>query len=95
MIEVIVKFVPKSGSESEVERILRSMIEPVTNEEGCRRYELYKKRGGVEFFLVEAYEDSAAVDVHRNSEHYLAYRQAIEALLDEEIDVSIVERLYT
>ncbi|CAG2158151.1 putative quinol monooxygenase [Cupriavidus numazuensis] len=95
MIEVIVKFTPKSGSENEVERILRSMIKPVTNEEGCHRYELYKKLNGAEFYLVEAYEDDEAIDAHRNSDHYIAYREAIKTLLDRDIDVSIVERLHS
>lgn len=83
---VIATFVPAEGHEQDVERILRGMVAPSRAEEGCRTYDLYRTEDG--FTLFEHYVSSAALDHHRGTEHYVAYRAAIAEHLSRDIGVS-------
>jgi quinol monooxygenase YgiN len=45
-------------------------------EPGCMRFDVHQERGDPTLFLlVEWYDDQAALDVHRASPHYLAFRE--------------------
>jgi autoinducer 2-degrading protein len=45
------------------------------NEEGCRRFDVHQEaRDPTLFFLYELYTDEAALEAHRNSEHYKSFR---------------------
>lgn len=78
-ISIFASFVPKAGHEEDVEHILRDMLEPTRGEPGCRRYDLFRTRGETGgFHLFEIYDDFAAVEHHRSTAHYKAYRAMIE-----------------
>jgi quinol monooxygenase YgiN len=93
---VIVRFFPKQGSEARVESILREMVVHTRNEPGCRRYDLYRSAPASAehtFALIEQYADQAAIQAHRETPHYKAYRASIMELLAKPIDVAIVDPL--
>jgi quinol monooxygenase YgiN len=90
-VSVIARFFPKSGQQDVVEKILKGMVGPTRNEPGCERYDLYRvKDGPIQFTLFEIYKDQAALEFHRTTEHYKAYRAAIGDLLSEPIGVSVL-----
>lgn len=61
-----------------VEAELRRMVAASRAEPGCLRYDLFVDQdGGAGFSLVEAYADQAAVEAHRASAHYQAFRGRI------------------
>jgi len=92
MVTVFASFAPKPGKEAEVEKILRVMTGPTRAEPGNRIYNLYKDANGG-FHLFELYADQAAVEAHRATAHYKAYRAAVADLLAEPIGVKILTGL--
>ena len=56
-------------------RLLRHARISREAEPGCRRFDVHQERGEPTLFLlIEVYEDQAALDLHRRSEHYQAFR---------------------
>ena len=90
-VVVFASFSPKPGQEDAVEKILRGMTGPTRAEPGNRVYDLYRAgQGTPSFHLFERYVDQAAVEAHRVTAHYKAYRAAIADLLAEPIGVKIL-----
>ncbi|WP_028630158.1 putative quinol monooxygenase [Metapseudomonas resinovorans] len=68
---------PRPEHRDAVERALRVMVERSRAEPGNLRYDLFIREGEVlAFDLFELYADEAAVEAHRQSGHYQAYRAA-------------------
>ena len=68
--------VPRPEHLQDVEREMRSLVAASRQEEGCLVYDLLKdEQGGtVRFHVQERYRDMDAVQAHRDSGHYQAYR---------------------
>lgn len=93
-VSIFASFVPKPGHEADVERILRGMLKPTREEPGCRRYDLFRDRDDAAgFHLFEIYDDFAAVEHHRTTEHYKAYRASIEAHLASPIQAVLMNTI--
>jgi quinol monooxygenase YgiN len=88
-VAIFASFVPKLNQEHLVEETLRGMLEPTRREPGCITYDLYRAQSG-SFHLFEAYRDQAAVEAHRVTAHYKAYRARMADLLAEPIGVAIL-----
>ena len=74
-INVFASIFPKAEHVAEMEAELRRMVQASRQEPGNLRYDLYRiAEGPTSFHLFETYLDSAAMDAHRGSEHYQAYR---------------------
>ncbi len=74
-VYVIARVQARTEHRAEVEAELRRMVAASRAEPGCLRYDLFADQGGgAGFSLVEAYRDEAALDAHRASAHYQAYR---------------------
>ena len=57
-------------------RLLRHAATSVEVEPGCERFDVFQERGNpCLFLLIEIYRDQAALDAHRGSPHYLAFRE--------------------
>ena len=57
-------------------RLLRHARTSVEREPGCERFDVHQEQtNSALFFLVEVYHDQAALDAHRASGHYLAFRE--------------------
>jgi quinol monooxygenase YgiN len=70
---VIAEWVAREGDVAEVEGILRSMMPPSREEPGCRSYAPVQSIDDPRrFTLVEEYDDEAAYEAHRASEHFQA-----------------------
>ena len=74
-ISVFASIVPKAEHVADMEAELRRMVEASRREPGNLRYDLYRiAEGPASFHLFETYDGPAALDAHRGSEHYQAYR---------------------
>jgi quinol monooxygenase YgiN len=63
-------------SEAMLLRILRHALTSLEREPGCQRFDVHQERSDPTlFFLIEAYSDQAALDAHRASAHYQAFRE--------------------
>jgi (4S)-4-hydroxy-5-phosphonooxypentane-2,3-dione isomerase len=51
-------------------------------EPGCERFDLYESTDGSDSFVtIEAFKDQAALDAHRETEHFKAFMQVLQANL--------------
>lgn len=90
-VTVFASFTPSNGEADTAEQILRGMVGPSRAEPGCRRYDLYRiKEGDPTFHIFEIYDDQAALEHHRTTEHYKAYRAKISDSLAEPISVNVL-----
>jgi len=88
---VFASFHPKPGEAGAVEKILRGMVDPTRAEPGNEIYDLYKKaEAPASFHLFERYTDQAALQAHRETAHYRAYRASIVDHLAEPIGVVVL-----
>lgn len=91
---VFATFHPLEGKEQEVLEILAPMLEHTRLEPGNEVYDLYRSGGDSPVLhLFERYSDAAALEAHRASDHYKAYRAAIPDLLAEPIGVLVLNEV--
>ena len=83
----------KQGLEDEVSRICAEMAEAVNREEPeCLLYEAFvPAEGGVEVYILEKYVSMEALDYHRKTDHYLAFREKIKDLVSEPPEVTVLK----
>ena len=71
MICVAVSYVIQPGHEEQVAERFRQLTGPTRAEPGCRFYLVHRSPTDPRrFFLYEQYDDQAALDAHRASEHF-------------------------
>ncbi|MFD5424182.1 putative quinol monooxygenase [Streptomyces sp. NPDC127084] len=90
-VTVIARFTPAVDHTAQLQSLLEGMISPTRCEPGCRFYDLYAtdtEEPG--FVLLERYEDFAALQAHRATAHYKAYRAQLPDLLARPLDVSVL-----
>lgn len=76
-ISIFATISPKPEHRDAVEQALRLMVEHSRAEPGNLRYDLFcREDGTLAFDLFELYTDETAVQAHRQSAHYEAYRAA-------------------
>lgn len=80
---VFASFHPRDGHADAVRDILLDMRTATRNEPGCQQYDVLvaEQDGSTAYHIVEKYTDDNALQAHRDSEHYKAYRAAIPELL--------------
>lgn len=60
-------------------RLRRHAETSVAAEPGCHGFVVHQERGDPALFLlIETYEDEAALELHRVSPHYLAFREDVK-----------------
>ncbi|WP_028536434.1 putative quinol monooxygenase [Paludibacterium yongneupense] len=90
-ISVFASLVPKPEHVADVEAELKRMVAATRAEVGNRRYDLFRQADGeAGFHLFEAYADQAAIDAHRTSAHFLAYRAKMADWLSEPPAVKVL-----
>jgi quinol monooxygenase YgiN len=93
-IDVVASFTPKHDQHQAVEHILRGMAVASRKEPGCLRYDLYRTAESPALFVLEeSYRDAAALEAHRATDHYRAFRPRIADLLSQPIQVQVLHRL--
>ncbi|KUP04049.1 monooxygenase [Bacillus coahuilensis m2-6] len=73
----------KPGREQELFQALKEVIEPSREEAGCLQYDLHQSSEDQRVFVFyERWKDEEAVQDHVASEHYQAYRERGEELVE-------------
>lgn len=91
-VSVFASFYPRAEATEEFLAVMAGMVRDTREEPGCQRYDLFA--GGGEaggYHLFEIYQDAAALEAHRATDHYQAYRATAPALLAEPIGVLVLE----
>ena len=86
---VIASFTPKPGEGAAFIEVMAPMVEATRLEAGNETYDLYADDSG-SVHLFERYTDSAALDVHRASDHYRNYRAGVADVLDGTVGVKVL-----
>lgn len=91
---VFATFRPLEGKEQELLDILAPMLVHTRLEPGNEVYDLYRSEGDAPgYHLFERYTDADALEAHRASDHYKAYRAAIPEILAEPIGVVVLNEV--
>jgi len=70
-IRVVAILQAKPGKEAELEAVLKAAVVPSRAEAGCREYTLHVDRENTgRFVFVERWIDMAAIQRHRETQHY-------------------------
>ncbi|HZR27690.1 MAG TPA: putative quinol monooxygenase [Terriglobales bacterium] len=74
MIVLAVIWVTKPGHAEEAAKIFQVLTAESCKEPGCLMYVVHRHRSDPSrFFIYEQYVDDAALEAHRNSQHFLEY----------------------
>jgi len=80
---------PKPEHVADVEALMLDMVTHTRKEPGKVRYDLLRRADGAPGFY-EIYLDEAAVQAHRESAHFVAYRAKIGAWVTEPPEVNML-----
>ncbi|TAL85770.1 MAG: antibiotic biosynthesis monooxygenase [Rhodanobacter sp.] len=93
-LHVFASLIPKVEHRASVEAALRDMVRASRAEPGNRCYDLFTDAdGGAGFHVLETYQDQAALEAHRHSEHYRDYRAKVGDWLVEPPVVKVLRAL--
>ena len=93
-LHVYASLLPKPEHAGDIAAALGPLITASRAEPGNRRYDLFGAADGTPgFHLIEVYADHDALEAHRRSAHYQAYRAAAAAWLVEPPRVTVLVAL--
>jgi len=91
MIGLIATLKIKEGKGADFEAVANQLVEKVrATEDGCVHYDLYKQNDTTYVFL-ERYKDEAALEIHRNTEHYKTIGAQMGAFMAGKPDIQILQ----
>ncbi len=74
-----VKFVAKEENIEELKALLIDMVDASRSEEGCVFYYIHQlTQKPTTFVVLESWENDAALEGHKNSDHYKYYKENFE-----------------
>jgi (4S)-4-hydroxy-5-phosphonooxypentane-2,3-dione isomerase len=74
MVVLAVTWRANNGKEAEVAEIFRKLESASRQEPGCLMYVVHQHRAQLgRFFIYEQYRDDAALEAHRESQHFRQY----------------------
>ena len=84
MLGTIAKIRVKEGANEGFENVARQLQEAVNaNEPGCSLYAVHKDAEDPQLYIfMERYEDEAAVEAHRKSDHFRSLGRAMGEFMD-------------
>ncbi len=84
MIGVVAQIKIKAGESAGFEEVAGKLVQAVNaNEPGCRLYQLFKvTESETDYLFMEQYDDQAAVDAHRASDHFKTLGAAMGPFMD-------------
>ena len=84
MLGAVAELTIQDGKQADFEKVALELEAAVAaNEPGCLYYKLFKVQGqSTQYVFMEAYQDSAAVEAHRASEHFKRLGRAMGPFLN-------------
>lgn len=92
---VFATFRPAEGKEQQLLDTLAPMLVNTRAEPGNEFYDLYRSDddGKAVYHLFERYRDEEALEAHRASDHYKAYRAVLGDLLASPVEVNVLSEV--
>jgi quinol monooxygenase YgiN len=88
MLRVVARVPARKDKAEEVAAILKGLIEPTRQEDGCVRYELWRNTAEpADFTFVEEWQSAEALERHLRTSHVTAALASLEGLLDGAPDI--------
>jgi len=89
-LTVVARIKAKSGKEEEVKKELKALIEPTRSEPGCINYDLHEAADEPSLFMFyENWKTKDDLDRHMKTEHFRAWREKGEGLLEGPPDITL------
>ena len=83
MLATIATLKIKDGHQAQFEEIAKKLVAAVNaNEPGCKLYTLNQGDDPLTYVFMERYDDQAAVEAHRKSEHFRTLGRAMGEHMD-------------
>jgi len=80
MIGIVAKLKTKEGAEADFEAVAKQLVEAVNaNEPNCQYYQLFRSEEPQTYLMIEGYDDMAAVENHRSTDHFKTIGRAMGA----------------
>jgi quinol monooxygenase YgiN len=84
----------RAGEESAVEQVLREVMGPSREEQGCLSFHLFRSmRDQGLFYIHSRWSDEAAFQKHAELPHTVRFLERVDALLDQPRDVARTEMI--
>jgi quinol monooxygenase YgiN len=81
----------RPGRAAELKQTLEFVQASSRQEPGCEIYDLYESVDAEgTYCLFERYRNRAALEAHRNTDHYRAYRARVPDLLSQPVEVTVL-----
>ena len=78
----------KDGQQAQFEETAKRLVAAVNaNEPGCKLYALHKTDDPLLYVFMERYDDQAAVDAHRGSDHFKTIGREMGQYMDGKPDI--------
>lgn len=91
-IKVIAKFVAKPGAGDKIEEIALELVRQTRAESGCLNYDLFRDTtDSTVYYMVELWENAAALESHFTENHFREAVAAITDLLAQPIGINRLE----
>ena len=83
MLGVVAKIKVKEGTQQQFEEVAKKLVAAVrANEPGCKLYALHRSDDPLVYVFLEQYQDQAAVEAHRASDHYKTHGREMGQFMD-------------
>lgn len=83
MLGVVARIRVKDGMQQQFEEVAKKLVAAVrANEPGCTLYALHRSEDPLVYVFMERYQDQAAVDAHRASEHFRTLGREMGQFMD-------------
>ncbi|HZD25697.1 MAG TPA: putative quinol monooxygenase [Alphaproteobacteria bacterium] len=83
MLSIVATIKVKDGHQAQFEEVAKQLVAAVNaNEPGCKLYSLNKGDDPLTYVFMERYEDEAAAQNHRQSEHFRTLGRAMGEHMD-------------
>jgi quinol monooxygenase YgiN len=93
-IFIFARFHATTGSESALKEALRQVVLASREEAGCLAIDSFRSiRDPQLFFIHSQWKDEAAFDQHATLPHTLRFIEAVEPLIDHEVEAQRCEKL--
>jgi len=91
---IFARFHARPGNESAVEKALRDVIAPSSEEPGCLTIGAFRATRDPQLFYIHSrWTDEAAFEIHARLPHTVRFLERVAPLLDHPLDITRAESL--
>jgi quinol monooxygenase YgiN len=91
---IFARFRARPGNESAVEKALRDVIGPSSEEPGCLSIGAFRSSRDPQLFYIHSrWKDEAAFEIHAGLPHTVRFLERVAPLIDHPLDITRAERI--